>query len=335
MNNYILILFLLITLNSASISFADQVYLTNGDRITGKIIKMENGKLSLKSEILNEVIIDSENIDSFTTEQPIELHFSGSLVIEEKIEKSESGKISVKSLDSKEQKVYELSEIVRIGPLPDPVVWTTSLSTNITGSEGNSENFNFNFGAFVKRRSVKDRITFGGEYFFEEDGDETTQDEWYTDLQYDYFFSKKFFWFTSVRFEQDDLSDLDFRFILSPGVGYQWVERDDLNFSTEAGLAYIHESFSEGESNNELTLRLGYHFDKNLFSKLKFFHDLKLFPAFSDPSDIYLITSAGLRTQITENFFTEAKMSVEHDTSPADDAEETDLHYTIGVGVSF
>ncbi len=335
MNINIIVSSLLIILTFTTLSFADQIYLTNGDRVTGKIIKMEDGKLSLKSELLDEVVINSENIDSFATDEPIEVHLSETMVIEEKVKRSESGKILIEPSDKKEEKLYKISEITRIGPLPDPVKWTTNLSTSIAGSEGNSENFNFNFGAFVKRRSENDRTTFGAEYLFEQDGDETTQDEWYADLQYDYFFSKKFFWFTSVRFEQDDLSDLDLRFILSPGVGYQWVESDKLNFSTEAGLAFIHESFSEGESNNEITLRLGYHFDKNLFSKLKFFHDLKLFPAISDPSNLYLITSAGLRTQITENFYSEAKVSIEHDTTPADDAEETDLNYTIGVGVSF
>lgn len=333
MNKYALILASF--LFCESISFADQIYLSNGDRVSGKIIKMEDGKLTLKSELIDEIVIDSENIDSFTTEEPIEIHFSETFIIEEKVEKAESGKIFIESQDVNEQMIYKLSEIERIGPLPDPVKWTTNLSTNIAGSEGNSENFNFNFGAFVKRRSAQDRTTFGGEYLFERDGDETTQDEWYADLQYDRFISDKFFWFVSSRFEQDDLSDLDFRFIFSPGFGYQWTESDDLNFSTEAGVAYLHESFSKDESNNELTLRLAYHFDKNLFSKLKFFHDLKLFPAFSDPSDLYLITSAGLRTQITENFFTEAKVSVEHDTTPADDAEETDLNYLIGVGVNF
>lgn len=315
--------------------FADQVYLTNGDRITGKIVKMEGGKLTIKSELIDKVKIDFENIDSFATDEPIEIHFSTEEQIKEKIEKSESGKIFVELFDNNEKKIYQLSEITRIGSLPDPVKWTTNLSTSISGSEGNSENFNFNFGTFVKRRSQKDRTTFGGEYIFERDGNETTEDEWYADLQYDRFMSDKFFWFTSARLEQDDLSDLDYRFIFSPGVGYQWVERDDLNFSTEAGLAYLHESFSGSESNNEITLRLGYHFDKLLFSNLKFFHDLKLFPAISDLTDLYLVTSAGVRTQITENFFSEAKVSVEHDTTPANDAEETDLNYLIGFGVNF
>lgn len=316
-------------------AFGDQIYLTNGDRLTGKIEKMENGKLTLKGELFDKLIIDLQNIETFQTDEPIEIHLEDETSFTEKIENSEKGKVLVHSADETEIRSYDIGKIRRIGPLPDPVKWTRQFSLAIAGSEGNSENFNFNFGTYVKRRSPWDRTTFEAEYYFERDGSDTTQDEWYGDLKYDYFFSEKFFAFSSLRLEQDDLSDLDYRFIFSPGVGYQWVERDDLNFSTEVGIAYLRESFSGGSSNNDITARIAYLFDKTLFSSVKFFHDLKLFPAFTDPTDLYLTTSAGLRTEINEHFFTEAKVRVDYDSTPAEDAEDTDLNYSLGVGVNF
>ena len=61
------------------------------------------------------------------------------------------------------------------------------------------------------------------------------------------------------------MAALDRRMIVGVGGGYQWVESDDMNFSTEFGLASLYEKFkNQTDSNSELSFQVGYLFDKKL-----------------------------------------------------------------------
>lgn len=72
-----------------------------------------------------------------------------------------------------------------------------------------------------------------------------------------------------------------------------------------------------------------------VFNKISLFNNLKFYPKVSDPTDLYITTSAGIRSDITDTLFTEAKITLEHDTTPAENAEDTDLYYTLGLGLNF
>jgi preprotein translocase subunit YajC len=50
---------------------ADEVVLTNGDRITGKVVELVDGKLSIKTEYAGVVKIDWTQVETFSTDQPI------------------------------------------------------------------------------------------------------------------------------------------------------------------------------------------------------------------------------------------------------------------------
>lgn len=50
---------------------ADQITLKNGDRLTGKIVKSDGGKLFIKTELLGEVAVDLAAVTAITTDQPL------------------------------------------------------------------------------------------------------------------------------------------------------------------------------------------------------------------------------------------------------------------------
>ena len=52
---------------------ADTVVLTNGDRLTGEIQKLDGGKLLLKTTYAGGMQIDWKMIDQLTTEAPVEV----------------------------------------------------------------------------------------------------------------------------------------------------------------------------------------------------------------------------------------------------------------------
>ena len=50
---------------------ADQVTLSNGDRITGKIVKKDGDKITVKSDLMGEVTVAWSAVTSLKSEEPL------------------------------------------------------------------------------------------------------------------------------------------------------------------------------------------------------------------------------------------------------------------------
>ena len=50
---------------------ADEVILENGDKLTGKVVRLENGQLVLNTEYAGEITIQVEKVSHLTTDEPM------------------------------------------------------------------------------------------------------------------------------------------------------------------------------------------------------------------------------------------------------------------------
>jgi len=138
------------------------------------------------------------------------------------------------------------------------------------------------------------------------------------------------------RYEKDAVAELDRRMIIGLGGGYQWIESENMNFSSEFDLASLYEKFdNQTDSNSEISLQLGYNFDKKLRKNIKFVHNLTYYPSIDKFSDYYLTTTAGVRADFTETFFVTAKAILNYDATPAIGRGSTDTKYFLGLGYRF
>ncbi len=224
---------------------------------------------------------------------------------------------------------------------PPPVKWTGAITANGLLTDGNSNTQNIGIAIDASRRSEQDRISFDAGYLYgrqknpDTGESSTTTDSWFLFGKYDYFFTKKFYGSVSSRVERDRIADLKLRVTPAGGVGYQWIEKPNMNFLTEAGLAWVYEDFENAPSDDHFALRLAYHFDKKLNDKVNFFHDLEYLPSIEDSSDFNINADAGVRVTLTKNKFTEFRFEWKHDNQPAPGAAENDLRYLLGVGWAF
>jgi hypothetical protein len=61
----------------AGVASADEVLFNNGDKLSGKIVKVEGGKITIKSKLVGEVTADMKEVKTFATDQPVELRTKG------------------------------------------------------------------------------------------------------------------------------------------------------------------------------------------------------------------------------------------------------------------
>jgi putative salt-induced outer membrane protein YdiY len=327
----------------ASSAGADEVYMNNGDRLSGQIVKMTDGKLVLKSDTAGEVTLPMAEIQGLNNSGPVEIHLKDGAVLNQSIQVSQPGQFAIETGPTLRAQAFRLEDLVSINPPPKPKPkWTGNFSAGITATSGNTSTEAVSASFSAARRSDKDRTTVSADYGKGKQEDpatgteSTTEDWWRAKGQYDYFVSPKFFAFINGSYEKDAVADLDRRVVVGGGGGYQWLESERTNFSTSLGLASLYEKFDgASDSNSELSLQAGYNLDHQLSKNVKFIHDLTYFPALDKFSDYYLTTTAELRASVTETIFANFKTIFNYDTSPALGRSSTDVKYLLGVGMTF
>lgn len=330
-------LVVVLILTRGSVLWADDVVLTNGDQLSGTITHLIDGKLTIASELAGDVTVEITHVQTFTTTAPIVIQLTDGRTIRQRVQAgAEAGQMV---LD--DGQLLVLDDVEALNPPTDKAKWAGNVQGGLTLTQGNTETESLNFGLNLERQTMRHRSHLEGSSLYgrqkgEDLGErQTTQAEWLLSLKHDFFISKRFYIYGAARFEQDFIADLTLRLLLGAGGGYQWVDRQDFHLSTEGGSSWQRELFEDGETNDSATLRLAYHLDKHFAKRFTFFHDLEVFPNVTDFTDIFLTAKAGLNIAITKALFAEAKVVVDHDSTPADEAEETDVTSIFSVGVKF
>jgi len=334
---------LLFVIGCHQVIYADEVIFKNGDRLTGKIKELARGKMILESQVADTVSIDVSKIQTFRTDEAVSVRLRDGTELNQIVLKGEPGFCVVQSDEKISGLEVSLKDIVSIDRLTEgKVLWKGDISAGLAATRGNSVTDSGNINFNLTRRTKKDRTLFSGYYMKsqQEDPDTgekiTTQDTWWTRGKYDYFFTRKCYVYGEGRYETDRIANLKRRVIAGSGLGRQWVEWENLNFSTDAGLASRYEKYTnQTDSTTEISGQLGYHFDMKLNSKLTLFSDLTYYPSMERRSDYLLMTTGELRLAFTEQMFTNFKSIFQYDSTPAQGARNTDIKYILGLGWKF
>ena len=317
---------------------ADEVVFKNGDRLSGKIVSADGGKLVIDTAVAGKVTIDMANVKTFSTDAPVELRLKDGSTVKDALTSGDEGQVATRGSGNVAAQPLPIANIAKINPQEK---WTGSLVAGALITRGNSDTDNINVGFDASRRREDDRITAAASYLYGKQKDPgtgdhtTTVDNWTLLGKYDYFLSEKMYLYALGKLEHDRIADLNLRVSPSAGVGYQWVETPQFNFSTEAGLGWVYEDFENDGSDDHFAGRLAYHVDKKLNDKVSLFHDLEYLPSVEDISDFNMSADVGIKASLTEKMFTQFKVEWKYDATPAPGAEKNDLRYILGVGWQF
>jgi putative salt-induced outer membrane protein YdiY len=323
---------------SASVVSADQVVFKNGDKLTGKITSLADGKLTLSTPVAGDVKIDMSQVSTFSTDAPIDMVLSDGTVVDQKIIAGGAGQVQIAGglLGNQHVSVGDVESIN-----PPQAVWTGDLKFGGLLIRGNTFSDSINFGLDLARTTKQDVISFNADYIYGRTKDRTTgaktatADNWQMELKYDYNFTKKFYGFVDAIVAKDRLAFLDLRFNPAAGVGYRWFDKPDFKFATEGGIAWVYEKYTNATPTREdVSLKLAYHLVKNFNDKVSLFHDLSYYPSIENGKNYLVNTDLGLRSTWTKHLFSEFKFVLDYDSNPAIGALKTNLRYELNVGYS-
>jgi putative salt-induced outer membrane protein YdiY len=335
-----------VILLSPGLSWADTIFFKNGDRLTGRIVRMEGGRLTLKSSVAGEVTFNLSDMESFKSDQPLDVRLGDGSAVRATVSDAPNGEVTV-APDTPRARTVPVAGVKAINPKDG---WSGSAQAGLLVTRGNSNTDNANVELNVEKRRLDDRFTAGASYLFGRQRDPstgqrtTTTDNWNARAKYDYFFSPRLYAYGNVKVEKDNIANLDLRLTPGVGVGYQIVDRPDFRASTEAGVTYVYEKFSAPsgagdadfrERNEYLSGRLAYKVEKKLGERVTLFQNTEFLPSFQDLNDYLVNADGGMRVGVTDRLFVEYKLTLTYDAVPAPGASNTDLRHVLSVGWQF
>lgn len=319
-------------------SRADEIRFKNGDRLTGTIVVLDKGELKFKSKVAGEVTISVADVQTIATDAPVTIVLPDGSSVQQRLVAAGDGRTALAEPAPGRPAEVELATLRQINPSK---AWSGAVVVGGLITRGNSDTESLSVTIDALRRTERDRLTLGAAYLFGREtspdtGDKSTStDNWFAAGKYDYFFEPKFYGFGGLRVERDRIAELDLRVTPSAGVGYQWVERPDFNFSTEAGLAWVYEEYRNTEADDHFAAKLAYHVDGRLSEQVTAFHNVIYYPSVEELDDYNIVADVGVRAAFSEQMFGEFKLEFKYDATPAPDTSRDDLRYILGVGWKF
>lgn len=315
----------------------DKVTLSNGDVLTGAIKTMADGKLTISSPLVGDITVPLSNVANLSTAAPVDLLNTDGERLKRRIAGIEGGDLKLEG----DIPSLALSRLGQINPpAKEPEKWTGSLTVGGSLTSGNTERRAIGAAFEAIRRSEIDRITADATWDYSED---KATGDWVLNqrragggLKYDYFISKKWYFLATARVLGDTLADINLRFTGGVGLGYQWVENDTTNFSTEAGLSYFNENYrSATPSVDYLAARVAYKLSHKLGDSTKLLHGTEAFPSLEDANDIYFQMKTEVQTSLTASMIASLGWVWDYDNTPAPGRERSDHRVLLSVGWTF
>ncbi|NLD37236.1 MAG: DUF481 domain-containing protein [Desulfatiglans sp.] len=325
---------LTVTLLAFNNIMADEVYLNNGDRITGEILNMNGGKLVIKTSYADEIGIKWTEIANLKTDKEITILLSDDTLIHGNPQGIEQGKIKFNTSKISEPVSVSMGDIVSVNPPKEPPLKIKARANlGMTFTSGNTEKDTTHFDGEFSARTEKNRYTAGGQLNRSEDNGIKTESNSLGYLKYDHFLSEKWFAYANSLFEKDKFKDLSLRSALGVGVGHQFFETPETNLSIESGLNYVSDDYIVAPDKSYSSGRWAVNYDRFFYNKaFQFFHFHEGFVSLEDTDDMFIKSRTGIRVPLYERFNLTLQYNIDWEKSPSPGREKTDkaLMFTLG-----
>ena len=228
--------------------FADQIVLTNGDRITGQILKSDDKELVIKSEYAGEITVQWPAVQGITSTQPLHVNLNNGQTLVGPVKTTDDnfqvatttqGAVTapknsvVRIRGEAEESVYEKS--LHPGLLEG---WQGGANVGFALTRGNSQTKNLALAFTAQRKTLDDKLgLYANTVYASNDAPgaipTTTANAIQGGIRYDHDLSSRIFGFINGDFQTDDLQNLDLRSVIGGGVGYHAIKAESttLDFS--------------------------------------------------------------------------------------------------------
>ena len=270
--------------------FADQLTLKNGDRVTGKILKKDGDKVTIKTDLMGDVTIPWNAVTAIASDQPLTVVLPGGKAVAGKVSSAE-GKMEVATQaavetaplpqvsairNADEQRAYERLLHPRLLEL-----WAGYFDLGIAAARGNAKTSTFTTAFNAVRATRTDKITLYYNQIYStasvDQKSSATAEAVRGGWAYNRNMNPRLFLNTFNDYEYDRFQNLDLRFVAGGGMGFAARKKENSRLDLLAGAAYNRESFSTPLTRNSAEAYWGDDYTHKLSAKTSLRQSFRMF----------------------------------------------------------
>jgi putative salt-induced outer membrane protein YdiY len=347
-------------------SFADQVTLKNGDRLTGTVVKSDGKELVLHTDDAGDVTLKFDSIQDIKTDAELHVTLKGGKTAVGPVTTTD-GKLQIATKTSgtveapkedvtlirndAEQQAYDKS--LHPGLMHG---WNGGVDVGFSVARGNSETENLALAFNAVHPTLHDKITLYASSINTTNNladPSTVASLEQGGLRYDHDLKPKLFLFGAADFMANALQFLDLRQVYSGGFGFHAIKSDRTILDFLGGLNYTHETYSNGtllipaippnpavyesygKTNRFAALTLGEELDQKLGKSTVLTQSLGFFPNLQQTGEYRFTFNVGTVTKIKKWLGWQNQFGDIYVTNPPTGSKSNDVIFTTGLNISF
>ncbi|HXZ85462.1 MAG TPA: hypothetical protein VEI82_08230, partial [Myxococcota bacterium] len=130
---------------------ADEIQFSNGDKLTGKIVKLADGKLGFDSKVAGTISVNWTDVSTLSSDDPVTVQLVGGAVVVDKLVAAAPGTVRTAGSDKLVAQEIALANAEKLNP--EPVHWTGTLVAGADIERGNTVKTGANVALDAVRRS--------------------------------------------------------------------------------------------------------------------------------------------------------------------------------------
>jgi putative salt-induced outer membrane protein YdiY len=222
-------------------------------------------------------------------------------------------------------------------PLVNPTnhpAWKGAFAVGLTLTRGNSDTLLTTAKIQVERNSLVNELSLGLEGAYGEDNSVINNETLHGYAQDNHFFTRRFFGFLRADALHDGIEGVQYRYTVSPGVGYYLLKQTNMTFAVEAGPSMVVEH-QNGGADAYAGFRAAERFEYKLNSTSRLWHSAECIPQVDQFSNYIINAEAGIETDITKKVGLQVYLQDNFVNQPASGLKDNDLRLVSGVAYKF
>lgn len=298
-----LFFFLLPFLFFSAQASADQIFFTNGDRVTGEVLKQTPAFTEINSPFLGKVSIETGKIEKIVTAETLAA---------EEARKAEAAR---------------------------PKLWGGKVTAGFNRQSGNTESAELLSGFAVKRKVDKENeFDIAANFYYGSQDKKMAAQRYDGFIRYAYSFleSRKAYHFFKTEGDHDRFANIDKRFTPFTGLGYWFADEEDWKLMFETGIGVTFTDYrDETESETELVLIPRLYLERRLIGQLRLTEELTAYPSLTNSGEYRFENEAALKNPITDKLDLKVSAVNEYNSNPGSGAKKHDMRLTSGLEYKF
>lgn len=244
----------------APLAVADTVLLGNGDRISGQILAITDGVLTVETEYAGTITITLDAVALVNTTDTRTLRLAdgsavtGRLVTDgatqELLTDTGATPLAWESvtrfapdeesllLAEAEAEEMAIAAATEAEAATRPRRWTGTVDAGATYRSGDINTLDANFKISATRQGEGRKLLLTGEASYGEADSQVTVRRYYGQARYEQHIAERIFAYGLTNLEQDAARGLDLRWGTAAGLGYDFIDRERVSLSADLGLSY-------------------------------------------------------------------------------------------------